>query len=74
MGGRSVDGLARKTAVTTGSVGTGGLVEVTDGLTIASRIIARGHEDLADGDRIRVVGEEADLAANNARRPALGSR
>src|SRR3990172_12665530 len=65
-------GLARKAAVTTGTVGNGGLIEVTGGLSIASRIIARGHDGLADGDRIRVVSEEVDFAANNA--PAAGVR
>ena len=65
-------GLARKAPVTTGIVGSGGLVEVTGGLSIASRIIARGHDGLADGDRIRVVSEEADFTANNA--PSAGVR
>ncbi len=36
-----------------------GLVEVSgDGLTVASRVIARGHENLTTDDRIRVVSEE----------------
>ena len=37
------NGMARKTAITTGSPGVGGLVEATSGLTIGSRVIARGH-------------------------------
>jgi hypothetical protein len=52
-------GAARKTTVTTAGVASGGLVEVTSGLTLASRIIARGHEGLSDGQRIRVVEEDA---------------
>ena len=59
-------GVAHKAPVTTGGAGTGGLVEVTGGLTIASRIISRGHDGLVDGHRIRVVSEEADNTANNA--------
>ena len=45
---------------------------MTGELSIASRIIARGHDGLADGDRIRVVSEEADFTANNA--PSTGAR
>jgi len=65
-------GLARKATVTTGPVGNEGLIEVTAGLSIASRIIARGHDGLADGARIRVVSEEADFTANNV--PSTGVR
>ena len=53
-------GVARKTAVETGGVGAGGLVEVTRGVDVASRVIARGQDGLADGDRIRVVSEESE--------------
>jgi hypothetical protein len=68
-------GVARKTAITTGPVAAGGLIEVTDGLTVASRIIARGQEHLADGKRIRIVDEAASFAATAAHqtntRPSL---
>jgi len=57
--------VARKTVVATGSANVGGLMEVTQGLTVASRIIARGHEELADGKRIRVVQEDAELVAGH---------
>jgi hypothetical protein len=54
------DKVARRMPVTTGSVATGGLVEVSgNGLTVASRVISRGFDDLNDGDRIRIVSEEA---------------
>jgi HlyD family secretion protein len=59
-------GLARKTPVTTGSIAAGGIQEITRGLTIGSRIIARGQENLQDGDRIHVVSEEATSAASVA--------
>lgn len=57
-------GVARKEPVTTGATGSGGLVEVAGRITIASRIIARGHDGLSNGKRIRVVGEDADFAAH----------
>lgn len=60
------DGRARKTPVSTGGVASGGIQEITRGLTVASRIIARGQENLKDGDRIQVVNEEANSAANSA--------
>jgi multidrug efflux pump subunit AcrA (membrane-fusion protein) len=52
-------GRARKVAVTLGASAPGGLVEVTGGLTVGSRIISRGYESLDDGDRITVVSEDA---------------
>jgi HlyD family secretion protein len=58
-------GVAHKTAVTTGSPGADGLVEVTQGLTIASRVISRGRESLREGSRIRVEAEEGNRLATN---------
>jgi hypothetical protein len=40
-----------------------GLVEIKSGLDISSRIIATGFEKLADGDRIRIVGEISEIVA-----------
>lgn len=62
-------GTARKTTITAGKVGTGGLVEVSSGLNVASRIIARGHEGLNDGDRIRVADEEPDYSVSQSASP-----
>jgi RND family efflux transporter MFP subunit len=59
-------GAARKKSIVTGVVVTGGLIEVTQGLDVASRLIARGHESLADGDRICVVNEGAERVAGGA--------
>src|SRR5262249_17008140 len=56
-------GRAHKTAVTTGGASAGGLVEVTQGLSVASRVISRGYESLKDGSRIRVVGEDTNLVS-----------
>jgi hypothetical protein len=58
------DKIARRTPISTGNAAAGGLIEVRgDKLTVASRVIARGHEGLDDGDRIRVVTEESASAA-----------
>jgi RND family efflux transporter MFP subunit len=51
------EGVARKQSIETGVVSSEGLIEVTKGLTISSRVIADGPQDLDDGDRIRVTGE-----------------
>ncbi len=59
-------GRARKTPVTSGNIGAGGVQEITQGLTIGSHVIARGQEDLQDGDRIHVAGEESSPAATAA--------
>ncbi len=58
-------GVARKEAVTTGATSSGGLVEVSGRISVASRIIARGHDGLSNGKRIRVIGEDTDFAANS---------
>lgn len=50
-------GVARRTPVTTGVAGGNGLVEITSGLTLASRIIVAGTEGLGDGDRISVSSD-----------------
>jgi HlyD family secretion protein len=50
-------GIARKTTVQTGAIGSNGLVEITSGLTISSRIISSGSDGLQDGDRIKITGE-----------------
>jgi RND family efflux transporter MFP subunit len=63
-------GRVRRTPVQTGVVGNGGLVEITEGLGVSSRVIAAGHETLDHGDRIRVVGEER--AAAETAGPAHG--
>lgn len=55
-------GRARKVQVAAGPVGAGGIQEITRGLTIGSHVVARGQENLRDGDRIRVVGEEGAAA------------
>ncbi len=53
------EGVARRVPVTTGGIETPTLIEVTQGLTAASRLITSGHESLQEGDRIEVTGEDA---------------
>ena len=55
-------GVVRRTPVELGAAGPQGLVEVTRGLNVTSRIIASGHDDLRDGQRIRIAGEATDPA------------
>jgi hypothetical protein len=38
-------------------------VEVAEGLTVGSRVVARGYENLSDGQRIRIVSEAAEVTA-----------
>ena len=51
-------GIAKKAFVTLGAVANGGLVEVTEGLDLGSRIVTQGIEGLRDGDRINIIGED----------------
>ncbi len=59
------EGIARRTMIETGVVGSNGLVEITSGLTISSRIIVGGSDNLQDGDRITVTGESQELKAQS---------
>jgi HlyD family secretion protein len=58
--------VARRADVQTGATAAGGLVEITSGLTISSRLIATGQEDLTDDARIEVTGEETNLVSMNS--------
>ena len=53
--------VARRQSVQLGAMQTATLLEVTGGLTAASRIISGGRENLSDGDRIEVQGEDTQL-------------
>lgn len=59
-----VEQTAQRTAVTLGDIQTPELVEVVEGVTAASRIISAGRDDLEDGDRIRVEGEDTHVGAD----------
>jgi HlyD family secretion protein len=59
-------GRAHKSSITAGPISPDGLVEVTQGLTIASRIISSGYESLKDRSRIRVLREDSTIGAGNS--------
>ncbi|MCP4784122.1 MAG: HlyD family efflux transporter periplasmic adaptor subunit [Fuerstiella sp.] len=50
--------LATRQAVQTGGVDNQGLIEVTSGLDVSSRLIVTGTDSLTHGCRIRITGEE----------------
>jgi HlyD family secretion protein len=55
-------GVARRQRIKAAADGgQGGLVEVSEGLDPASRLIVGGREGLGDGARIRVIGEDETL-------------
>ena len=60
------DGVARKTRIEPGAIGSSGLVGIVSGLTVSSRIISGGTDGLQDGDRIRVTGEDPTLGTKSA--------
>ncbi|MBI1314733.1 HlyD family efflux transporter periplasmic adaptor subunit [bacterium] len=72
-------GIARRQRIEISESGNGPLVEVTSGLTPASRLIASGQMGLRDGDRILVTKTEAPPAATSPnhkhleRRPGSGT-
>ena len=51
--------VARRARIETRGLGSEGRVEVTQGLTVSSRLIVTGIDGMQDGDRIRVTREEA---------------
>jgi RND family efflux transporter MFP subunit len=56
--------VARKHEIQIGGDGGNGLVEVTRGLNVSSRIIVTGADRLTDGCRIRVTGEDPTIGAD----------
>ena len=56
------DGVARKAIIQAEGVGTGGLVEIKNGLTMTSRLIVAGRDGLQDGQRIQITGEDFSLS------------
>ena len=53
--------VAIRQQVEIGARTQGDLIEITNGLNVASRLISSGREQIADGDRILVTGEDHDL-------------
>ncbi len=56
-------GVGRQRSIKLGRPLTAELVEVTEGLTAADKLIVAGREGLSDGERIKIVGEDANLGA-----------
>jgi HlyD family secretion protein len=54
-------GVARQRTVKLGRAMSQDLVEVTEGLTAADKLIVGGRDGLADGQRIKVTGEDTTL-------------
>lgn len=54
-------GCARRLNVVLGAAGSGGLIEIKQGLNVGSRIITSGADGLSNGDRIRIAGEDSSL-------------
>ena len=67
-------GVARKTVIRTGAVGSNSLVEVTSGLAVSSRIIVSGTDGLQDGDRIKVTSEDVSLGTKTDIGSGINSR
>jgi multidrug efflux pump subunit AcrA (membrane-fusion protein) len=63
-------GAARRRNVTLGRSASGDLIEITAGLTAADKLIAGGREDLAEGDRITVTGEDATMTTSAPQPPS----
>ena len=68
------EGLARKVQVDIGTIGSNGLVEITGGLTITSRVISGGSQGLQDGERIFVTDEDPALGTTTTSGRTNGSR
>lgn len=64
-------GTARRRAVRLGSIGSGELVEVVEGLSPGDRLIAGGREGLRDGERVTVTGEDPALGTSAPVAPAV---
>jgi len=57
------DGVARRASIQLGAAGLNGLVEVTAGLSVTSRLIVSGIEGLQDGERIHVSSEDTSMSS-----------
>ncbi|MDA0587332.1 MAG: HlyD family efflux transporter periplasmic adaptor subunit [Planctomycetota bacterium] len=69
-------GAARKCRVSkeTGPLLTSELVEITSGLTVATRLITTGLDGLREGDRILVVGEDPSFGKTTGSRSGSMNR
>jgi len=58
------EGIAQKNRVKLGPVAANGLVEIIDGVKVSSRVISSSVDDLFDGTRIRVTGEDSIIGTD----------
>lgn len=62
-------GVAKRQPIEIGrGLAEGGLVEVVSGLTPTAKLIVSGRESLAEGDRVRVTGEDRSLSGGSSTR------
>lgn len=61
--------IARKQSIQIGATGGSGLVEVTSGLMISSRLITSDSDQLEDGDRIHIKGEDPIIGSKQQQPP-----
>ena len=64
-----VEGRARRRSITLGQAGTEQLVEVVAGLTATDRLISTGSEQLSEGARIRITGEDRSPGSGQSGQP-----
>jgi RND family efflux transporter MFP subunit len=57
-------GTAHRVSVTLGPIQTPTLLEITQGLSAGTRLIATGRESLQEGDRIEITGEDLTFGAD----------
>ena len=59
-------GRACRRTVELGLAGNDQLVEVAKGLTMTDKLIVAGREGLADGERVRIIGDDPTLGVTTA--------
>lgn len=67
-------GTAAQRRITLGTTTAGGLVEVTTGLNVGDRLIARGRDSLVDGERIHITDLDSNLGRESAGALKTGSQ
>ena len=66
-------GVARKQNITLGKASTDELVEVAAGVTAMDKLIVGGREQLTDGERIRITGEDSSVGKERRTSVAAGT-
>ncbi len=58
------EGTAQKNRIKLGPIAANGLVEIVEGVKVSSRVISNSFDDLVNGTRIRVTGEDAIIGTD----------